>query len=244
AQLFPWPNVTLRDVRVANPDGAINPDLFVAPVLTIELALPPLLSGHLEMTEVRIAQPIVALERLAGGTLTWELEPDRALLDEIGPHRLSSPSIRVVGGPAYLADGERRAEVAIGSIDASAPELRGPWKLGGTIAYGGRKLQLTFTSGSARSGEPRPTFLRIAPVADGGYSFSFDGTMQRTPAGSVNGTLSIAPVESPQVRSDGDHGVPPFSLKADVAASINHVALSKIEISPATTEDAGNLVTG
>ena len=136
AQLFPWPTLTLRDVRVANPAGAIHPDLLVAPVLTIELALPPLLSGHLEMTEVRIARPTVALERLTGNEGTWNLKPDRALLEEIGPRRLSFPAIRIDGGTAFLAAGERGgiAAVAIRSIDASAPELRGPWKVGGTVA--------------------------------------------------------------------------------------------------------------
>ena len=188
AQLFPWPNLTLRDVRVANSEGAIHPDLFVAPVLTIELALPPLLSGHLEMTEVRVAQPTIALERLDGSSGTWELKPDRALLDEIGPHRLSFPAIRVDGGTAYLADGARGgiAEVAIGSINASAPELRGPWKVGGTVAYQGRELQLLFTSGAARPGEPRPTFFRVAPVAGGGYSYTFDGSAPGTPDGTMD----------------------------------------------------------
>lgn len=246
AQLFPWPTLTLRDVRVANPRGALHPDLFIAPVLTIELALPPLLSGHLEMTEVRIARPTVALERLAGDEGTWTLKPDRALLEEIGPHRLSFPAIRVDGGTAYLVDRKRGgiAEVAIRTITANAPELRGPWKLGGTVAYHGRELQLTFTSGSARQGDPRPTFLRISPVSGGGYSYTFDGTTPATPDGTMDGTLSIVPVENPEGKSDAAFGVQPFSVKADVAASFNHVALSKIEVSPAASADTGNLVTG
>ena len=247
AQLFPWPNLTLRDVRIANPADAIHPDLFVAPVLTIELALPPLLSGHLEMTEVRIAQPTIALERLDASRGTWDLKPDRALLDEIGPRRLSFPAIRVDGGTAYLADGARGgiAEVAIGSISASAPELRGPWKVGGTVAYQGRELQLTYTSGAMRPGEPRPTFLRVAPVTGDGYSYTFEGTAPGTPDGPMNGTVSIVPVEAPQGgKADASVGVRPFSLKADVQAGFNRIALSKIELSPETSEDAGNLITG
>src|SRR5262245_10670200 len=247
AQLFPWPNLTLRDVRVANPQGAMHPDLFVAPVLTIELALPPLLSGHLEMTEVRIAQPTIALERLDGSRGTWDLNPDRALLDEIGPRRLSFPAIRVDGGTAYLADGARGgiAEVAIGAINASAPELRGPWKVGGTVAYQGRELQLTFTSGAMRPGEPRPTYLRVAPVTGGGYSYTFDGTASAKQDGTMSGALNIAPVDSPEGgKADASFGVQPFTLKAEVEGSFNRIALSKIELSPETSEDAGNLITG
>ena len=246
AQLFPWPTLTLRDVRVANPAGAIHPDLIVAPVLTIELALPPLLSGHLEMTEVRIARPTVALERLTGNEGTWNLKPDRALLEEIGPRRLSFPAIRIDGGTAYLADGERGgiAAVAIRSIDASAPELRGPWKVGGIIAYRGRELQLTFSSGTARQGEPRPTFFRLSPVSGGGYSYSFDGTAPAKPDGTMDGTLNIAPVANAEGKGDAEIGIQPFSLKAEMAASFNRIALSKIEVSPAASADAGNLVTG
>ena len=102
AQLFPWPTLTLRDVRVANPAGAIHPDLLVAPVLTIELALPPLLSGHLEMTEVRIARPTVALERLTGNEGTWNPSPTGRFSRRSGRGACPSRQFASMAAPPFL----------------------------------------------------------------------------------------------------------------------------------------------
>ena len=166
AQLFPWPELVLRDVRVANPQGAFYQDLLYAPVLSIELSLPRLLSGQLEMTEVTVDAPTVALERLPDGTASWALEPDRALMGDLGPERLSFPAIVVRGGTAYFAHGERGrlAEFEIDTLTASAPALTGPWKLVGTVAHAGQAQAVTFTLGNLRAGEPRTAYLRIAPM--------------------------------------------------------------------------------
>lgn len=77
-----WPLPRLRAERVtfANPPWAADPQMIVADAVEITIALPALLGRHIVLSEVRLENPIVALEKSADGRRSWLL--DRAQQDD------------------------------------------------------------------------------------------------------------------------------------------------------------------
>lgn len=69
------PRFLMADVRLANPDWAAEPDTLRVQRAEFTLALLPLLRGRVVLPDVRLSQPLVALERDADGRNTWSIPP-------------------------------------------------------------------------------------------------------------------------------------------------------------------------
>ncbi|MFO1089222.1 MAG: AsmA family protein [Hyphomicrobiales bacterium] len=246
AALFPWPRLTLHQVTVANAQGATEPFLLSAPVIDIALALPPLLSGKLEMTEVKVSQPAIALEETRAGADGWRLAPDPTLLSSIEPDQVSFPSISVDGGSIALIDGRHDLRLDLDLVDASAssPALSGPWKSTLRIRTGDEIRVIGLGTGQYRAGQPLRTYVSFGPEAGkAGYAVALDAAVpfDGSPA---KGVLKVTPVAAADGRDDAQFGLQKMALRADVEATRARIALPKIEISPAAAGDAANMIAG
>jgi uncharacterized protein involved in outer membrane biogenesis len=71
--ILPTPQLSAEGVRFANLDGSETKDMAQLKSLRVSVALLPLISGRIEVTQVTLVGATVVLETLADGRNNWEL---------------------------------------------------------------------------------------------------------------------------------------------------------------------------
>ncbi|MEE8246986.1 MAG: AsmA family protein, partial [Alphaproteobacteria bacterium] len=71
--LLPRPRISLGGLRLANLEGASARHMVSLKGLEASVALVPLLTGEIEVTSLRLIEPVIELERLADGRANWVL---------------------------------------------------------------------------------------------------------------------------------------------------------------------------
>src|SRR5262245_65260407 len=61
-RLFPWPRLSIRDVKVANPSGSFLPNFITADEIDASMTLAGLLGGEIRVESIDIVRPVVAVE--------------------------------------------------------------------------------------------------------------------------------------------------------------------------------------
>ncbi|RCS29924.1 AsmA family protein [Rhodanobacter denitrificans] len=69
---LPWPEFTARDIRIANPDWAAQPQFAHLDALRFRLSLPALLAHRIEVPTLQLVRPTVDLERDKSGRASWD----------------------------------------------------------------------------------------------------------------------------------------------------------------------------
>lgn len=246
ARLFPWPVLILNGVRVANPEGANVKHLMEAGRVSMSMALPPLFRGRVEVDAVEIDEPVFAFERLPTGVGTWDLKPEQPLGSLFNPDRVAVSGILIRDGTVFLGDDRRGglAEIKHVSATLSAPALSGPWRMEGLARYRDGPIEINLGIGKVRPGEPVKFGFRVASADGAGMVYSFDGEAGGEGSKAVKGSLKIAPPVLTSGKSDHETRLSRFSLRSQIEADFDRVNLSKIEISPERSFDAGNFITG
>ena len=88
-RILPSPSFEATGLRLASIDGATFPDLVRLSALRATLRLVPLLSGRIDIESITLRDPVVELERLADGRLSWKLQsaPARSAQRQAGAQR-------------------------------------------------------------------------------------------------------------------------------------------------------------
>src|SRR5687768_5030867 len=144
ARLFPWPRLRLEGVRIANPAGAAIPDLVKAEAIEARMLLGSLISGHVEVSDIRVEKPVFALERLETGEASWWLRPQLKGGIPIGAERISVEDLEIVDGQIFLSDSRRGGTAQFDDFDAvlSSQTLLGPWKARGRLRHNDQVLSV------------------------------------------------------------------------------------------------------
>ncbi|HFC05330.1 MAG TPA: AsmA family protein, partial [Rhizobiales bacterium] len=245
-RLFPWPRMTVRDVRVANPAGAKLPELFRADEIDIRLRLAPLLSGKLEVEAININRPVIGLERLASGQGSWKLEPTGNLTGVFGAEDVEVSAISVTNGTIVLADGQRGGEAQLDGFNAfiTARSLNGPWKLRGEAIVQDQGISISLNTGKWHEGQPLKFGIRLAPLEGSGLTYSFDGQSSDGKRQEISGKLKIEPTVSRKGKSDAQENFRPVVFRSIVKADFDQIRFSKIEVAPKNAVDVRTFVTG
>ena len=211
ARLFPWPVLWLNNVKVENPPGAKFGELMQAEKIEARLALAPLISGKIVVEGIRIDEPVFAFERLATGTGTWHLEPKLAMTGLVSSDSVAVAGIEIVDGTVILADGRRGGAAKITDVDAelSANTLAGPWRFKGAMTYADERTVANITTGKVRADAPVRFAVRIAPEAEGGAVYTFDGILGDQQQG-ITGNLKVRQSNS---RKRSKNEPPPMVLQ-------------------------------
>ena len=95
--LLPTPKLSVSDARLANLEGASEPDMVRLGSLNVQVALMPLFTGEIQVESVTLVEPVLYLERLADGRVNWTFAPtDQSAAKAAGegavwpPHKSSS----------------------------------------------------------------------------------------------------------------------------------------------------------
>jgi uncharacterized protein involved in outer membrane biogenesis len=244
-RLFPWPSLTADNVRISNPAGSLLADFAQVERVEAEISAPALLSGRIEFRKVRLLRPMLALERLAGGGTSWNINPERSLKGLPGADQIAVAGIDVVDGQIFLGDGRRGGLSEIASVNGrlSAPALDGPWRIQLDAQQGGTPFTLSASTGKYRRGTPLNVAVSIIPNDDTGFTWSFDGEALRDD-GKVTGKLTLAPAGVSGGKANPLDSIWQVRITSDITADFDTVALRNIEVVPATDLAGGNLVTG
>jgi uncharacterized protein involved in outer membrane biogenesis len=240
--LFPWPNITLGDVRVANPEGAGSPDFMAAQKVSVSVTLAGLASGQMRVESIDVERPEFWAERLANGVATWTFAPEINLLGTEFSERFRLDRIVVRNAKLHMIESRRGGEATLENISAtlSGAEMRGPWRLRGSGEYLGRSLDIALNTGIWRPDAPFKFGLRLQPSDGSGLAYSLDGgnTGER-----FEGTLRIEPAAGEGGKSDAEGALRPLVFNSRIVADFDRIALAKIEIAPRGS-DGANLLGG
>jgi AsmA-like protein len=245
ARVFPWPRLRLEGVRIANPEGAATPDLVRARAIEARMLLGSLLSGYVEVSDIRIENPVFALERLETGEASWWLAPELKGGVPMGAERISVENLEIVDGQVLLSDSRRGGTAKFEDFDAilSSQTLLGPWKARGELKHRGQRLSLGVSTGKQRPGEPFKFGIKLGPVAGPGLVYAFDGEYASRGDTPVRGILRIDPMMD-VAGNKTEASAPPLTFKAKLSFKEDHALLQEIEIASTDRDQPGNLLTG
>ena len=190
--LFPSVGLRAEDVTLANAEGGRAPYIVRIAAMRLAVKLLPLLSGRIEVAEVMLDEPQIALEVAANGTANWTLV--RTHTERSGLHVPSAATFAgmTIQGARVSYDNDRLgvhrvledmdARIAATRIDRLA-------SIAGAVTHRGRRLNFSMTVGTLQTlvnGEP--TLTSLALDADF-LRAGFVGTMSSGGDASGHGTL-------------------------------------------------------
>jgi hypothetical protein len=243
-RLFPWPKLTIHDVKIANPPGAFEPDFVSAEEVDVQMTLAGLLGGEIRVEGIDIVRPVVAFERLENGEGSWHLTSAAGPGELRFLDRIKLDQITVTDGIVHLIDNRRAGRATVTQVNATlaAQNFAGPWRVRGVASYRDRPVEISINTGGWTPEAPFKFAFRMAPVDGSGLVYQFDGAND---ANHVTGSLKIQPAASSDGRSDPEGQLRPLVLTAQVTSDFDTLALDKIEIAPRDAESGGaNLLTG
>jgi len=192
------PTITLEQLALSNPAGASRAEMLTIRRAEVQLALLPLLSGHLAFRHVTLVQPDLLLEQDSAGNGNWRFtrvqpeapaqpQPAQAAQDD-GSLSLSIAAIDVEDGRLGWRNASSQQVEALGighlAMRAAAPDA--PLGLEGRINLRGVELAVQGSAGplprllEAKAAEPWPFQLSLAAT---GLQAALQGSL--TPAGAA-----------------------------------------------------------
>ena len=125
AGVLPSLHLAAHDVRLSNAPGARSADMATLRTLKVNVRLAPLLKGRIEVAGIELVQPVIELERLAGGRMNWTLEaggmapgPGGEGTGERAAAGFVKPDTAVRDGPEGVRERAAPGPAAAGSVRA------------------------------------------------------------------------------------------------------------------------------
>ena len=176
-RLFPWPKLTARDVRIANPEASPEKWFATADQVVVRMNLGALLNGTIQVESINIESPTIKLLRSVDGAGNWNFDPSENTRNSRLLDNVMLDQITLSAGKLQFIDDRRDSKAELKNIDAtfSAANLAGPWRSSGTFDYGDTPLTFTFTTGEWKKDQPLALGLHVSSQDNTGYSYFLDG---------------------------------------------------------------------
>lgn len=188
--LWPVLGVTAGPVEIANADWSDEGPMIRAEGLVIGLQAMPLVSGRIELRELRIDRPQILLERHSDGRANWDLggkqDAGAAAAGEGAAGGLPDLQVTVAeiaGGIIRYVDHRTGEEIVLSDADLRArmPDLAGEARVEGSARLNGVPVTLDATldgPGPLLEGAVRPVKLSLTAA---GNSIAFEGRAGMNP---------------------------------------------------------------
>lgn len=248
--LLPGPTATVTDLRVANIQGAAEPDMLRAKAVEVSVALLPLLSRRVEVRRVTIVEPVVTIETLKDGRSSLDF-PQAKQGGSGGGMDIALQAMAIRNGALVLRDaagGQRRIDQI--NASGSADSLAGPVAAKGNARVLGVPASIDVSVGRIEPGKPaNVSFL----VEGAGAKAQFVGTttgaaaagQPLTHAGKFSVTAANLGEFAKAVNAGGGALPPmaaqPFSLEGSVKGVATQFQASDIAIMLGETRGVGAL---
>lgn len=176
-RLLPSPVVEAADIRLSNMPGGKAASMVEAKSLRMTVGVFPLLSGRLDITELKLVEPRIALEVTADGRANYDFSPPAsgqpANAGAAPPkatgegYRITAERVVVENGTVSLIDARAKREVRLEQIEltASLQGLPAPATLNTTMVANGVRLALEVNLAAPK--DARHPFEAVLKVDDG-----------------------------------------------------------------------------
>ena len=237
-QLRWHPRIVAHDVSVANPKWAQRPNLLTAGRVTLTLSFPALLGGAIDLWEVELAEPKVALEQ-RDDLRTWAFGREGAGPPlEIGRLRIEDGVVEFLDAAANTAVTAEVAARGAGAADDAVVSARGK--------YHGESFHLRAEGASllllADRSSPYPV---RATLQAGQTKARFEGTVTGLSSPSaLDGRLDLSGEDLSHLRrllGVGPPATPPYALRGRVRHDGANWSLDAIEGTVGDSDVAGRL---
>ena len=239
-----WPTlgVVANKVRFANAAGSAAPDMLTMESLIVGAELFPLLSGRLNVTEVKFINPVINLEVDQQGVGNWVFQPQtspNAAKPTTAPSvdgQFSFQDVEVTGGVLSYRNAQSGFNQKVEAVEAviKLPSLDEAMSLQGGLTWNGQAMTL-----SVEAAEPRALMTngksRLAvKMASPAVTVSFDGDAG---ADGVDGEIAAQGISARQLAAwvgasvPAGQGFAAFSLSGAVAAKAGVFAFKTAKLS-------------
>jgi len=239
--MFPAPTVEFSDVVLSEPvPGEVA---FAAEQLTVDLRLMPLLAGRIEIADISLTKPHIAVTVYPDGRTNWSPLMDtlaRALKpNAAGDERvLSFSEIRIRDGMVSVRVPDRDVDETLEGVELSLawPSIAKSFAATGHFIWHNETVETSLAITDfpgALAGDDSGVKLRLN---SGPLKAAFDGAMSYRPSLKIEGTLaadSASLREALQWRGDRSlptGGLGSFALKARAAINGRSIALSNLNV--------------
>ena len=235
--LFPSGAVSFDNVRLG--DGASEAATLTAERVVARLQFLPLLRGQVEIADLSVIRPTIALQVGGNTRASWTPHTD-ALMRALRPPSGENPfsEIRITEGTVLVRDDKRQLLETLSRVDLTLawPSISKSFGATGRFVWRGETVDAAVSLGdflAALSGERSGLKLRLAGAP---IKFAFDGYMSTQPSLKIDGKLATdAPSLREALRWSGQRPPPGggfgrFALKADTAINGTTVALSGVNL--------------
>jgi AsmA protein len=235
--LFPSGTVSLADVVLGEDQGQASP--LVAERLVAHLRFLPLLMGRIEIADIALDRPHIAVQIDAEGQSNWSplLASLARGLTPVG-RIVSFSEIRINGGTLSVRDAARDLTEHMSDVELSLawPSISKSFGATGRFIWRNEPVEASVTISdflAALSGDTSGLKLRLSGAP---LRLAFEGVMSNRPSFKVDGTLSAdAPSLREALRWTGDTPLPGggfgrFTLKAKANMVGGAMALSGVNL--------------
>jgi len=243
ARLFPWPRLTVENVRVASPDGMDAKEFASAARLTVNMTLQGLLQGGIDVESIAIQDPEVNFERLESGESNWILQPSADLVNSDILSRVKLDKITLTGATVNFRDHRRGETVTLDDInaDVASPGVIGPWRLRARAIYNDRPVNVALNTAAYVKGQPFLFGLKVQAADNSGKVYSFDGTYKD---GVAAGDVQVAPAQSDDGKGDAEGQIRPLVFTAKAKGNFDQLDFADIQVSRDDPANASAIATG
>jgi uncharacterized protein involved in outer membrane biogenesis len=257
--LLPTPAVDARDVRLANPPGAVVRDMVRLRAVEVKLAFWPLLTGRIEVRSAELVEPDIDVERLPSGAWNWQAARSSAEAapgagDGAAPTE-DAASFSLF--PFLIRDlAVQNGRITYRSRDGVEPfehinatlrldARQGPFHATGALVARGASLEFTAVGGEAGGGAlPLHVTVSTTPAAQ----LDFGGTLSGLPdAPKLTGSLKVSTSDLAAVAATfGRLPMPaalaqPLSVSGQLGASAKDVTIDRLAVDLGTAHADGRV---
>jgi AsmA protein len=247
--MFPAGTISFSDVVLG--EQASDP-AFAVEQLTANLRLMPLLAGRIEIADISLVKPRIAVEVEPDGHTNWSalidtlaraLKPDAPRDERV----LSFSEIRIEDGVIAIRNAGRNVEENLEAVELSLawPSIARGFAAAGHLVWHGEKIDVSVSIAdfpAALAGNNSGIKFRANA---GPLKAAFDGAMSYEPSLKIDGTLAADAASLREaLRWSGDRPLPAgglgrFALKARTGVNGGTISLSNLNI-----EIDGNVAEG
>jgi len=213
--MFPAPTVNFSDVVLGEP--VEGETAFTVDQLTADLRLMPLLAGRIEIADISLTRPHIAVTVNPDGRTNWSplvdilaraLKPNAKRDERV----LSFSEIRINDGVVAVRNPSRNVEEMLDGVELSLawPSIAKSFAASGRFVWHNETVETNVTIANfpaALAGDNSGLKFR---ATTGAFKTAFDGTMSYRPSLKIDGTLAAdGPSLRDALRWLGERSLPP-----------------------------------
>jgi AsmA protein len=260
--IVPILGVEANDVSLSNPPGAASPDMAKFAKLQVALKFWPLLRKQVEVDDLLLVDPVIAVEVDKHGRPNWQFgekapaatpgpgQPAPTAAGSGGLGELTLEDVRLENGQISYLDQRSGEKLVLDQInmELSLPNLESPMAADGSLVYRGEKLSLTVGVANPRSfmdGKSSGLTLKLASkLVNLDFKGNFTGSAPLKLDGAVDLQLpsvrGLAQWAGTPLNAPGT-GFGPLAISGKASVACSKIAFSDAKLSLDNIKGTGEL---